>query len=285
VLIRRTDDGGPARSDASGPPVILAFRGSPYPDAARSAAELARAVALARPDTRVRSAFLDFGAPGLRAALAKEAGLGHRAAVVVPMLLTAGYHARVRIPAEITDATSAGLPLRVHLARVLGPTGERHEDEVRQRVARTLLRLAEEAAAAVSGRHSATPVWDRPNRPVDAIVLAAAGSRATRALDAVERVAAAMQAASAVPCAAAYLMGGRPDVAEAVDALRGHGARHVAVAAYLLTRGRRYAQAELSAWSAGTDIVAAPLAGAAELTDLVLHRVAAALTPGGTQSW
>jgi sirohydrochlorin ferrochelatase len=282
VLIRGTDDGRPARSQSGGPPVILAFRGSPHPDAARSAADVVRAVALALPDTRVRSAFLHSGAPGLRGALAKEAGLGHRAAVVVPMLLTDGYHARVRIPAEITAATSAGLPLRVHLAAVLGPTGERHEQEARHRVASILLRLAEEAAAGVSGRHSAAPVWDRLNRRVDAIVLAAAGSRATRARDAVEQVAAAMHAASGVPCAAAYLMGGQPDIAEAVSALRGRGARHVAVATYLLTRGRRYAQAALSAWSAGTDIVADPLAGAPELTGLVLHRVGTALTASGT---
>ncbi len=262
------------------PPVILVFRGSPDPAAARLAADLIRAVALARPRTRIRGAYLDFGVPSLPAALAKEAGLGHRAAVVVPMLLTAGYHARVRIPAEISAAVSAGLPLRVQLAAVLGPSADRQEDEIRLGIARTLLRLVEQAAAEVSGRHSASPMWERLNRRLDAIVLVATGSRASRARDAVDRVAAAMHALSGIPCETAFVIGGPPHVAEAVSALRRRAARNVAVATYLLMPGRRYTHVATVAWSAGADMVADPLALAPELTAVILQRVDAATLTG-----
>lgn len=263
------------------PPVILAFRGSPDPDAARLAADLVRAVALARPQTRIRGAYLDFGVPNLPAALAKEAGLGHRAAVVVPMLLTAGFHARVRIPAEISAAVSAGLPLRVQVAAVLGPTADRQEDDLRLGVARTLLRLVEQAAAGVTGRHSTSPIWEGPSRRLDAIVLVATGSRASRARDAVERVAAAMHALSGVPCETAFVIGGPPDVAETVNALRRRAAKDIAVATYLLMPGRRYAHVAAGAWSAGAAMVADPLAVAPELTALILQRIDAAATVTG----
>jgi sirohydrochlorin ferrochelatase len=257
---------------ATPPPVILAFRGSRDPEAARSAANLVRAVGMLRPDTRVRGAFLDFGAPGLPAALAKEAGLGHRAAVVVPVLLTAGYHARVRIPAEIAAAAATGLPLRVHLAAVLGPTGDRQDDPARSLVVAALLRGVGQAAARGSGRHSVAG-WGPDDRRVDGIVLAAAGGPATRALDAVESVASALRVAAGVPCSAGYVVGNRPDVTEAVTAMRGRGAGRVAVAAYLVTRGRCYARAAADAWAAGAVVVADPLADGPELPALALHRV------------
>lgn len=259
-------------------PIILAFRGSRQPDALRSAADLARAVSVLRPGARVRSAFLDFAAPGLPAALGKEAGLGYREAVVVPVLLTAGYHARVRIPGEITAAVSAGLPLRVHLSAVLGPDADRQDDGVRSALVRALLRRVGATEARGNGRHSATGPWERSiGTGTGGIVLAAAGSRAARALAAVEVVAAALQAASGVPCASAYLTGSRPDVAQAVTGLRMRGARRVAVAAYFLTRGRYYARAAAEAWAAGADSVAEPLCDGPELAELVLHRVDAAL--------
>lgn len=117
----------------------------PTPGCARSAAEVVRAVSLLRPDTRVRSAFVDFGAPGLQAALPKQAGLAYRAAVVVPVLLTAGYHARVRIPSEIATAVSTGLPPRVHLSAVLGPANDKQEDLVRSRLVAALPQATERA--------------------------------------------------------------------------------------------------------------------------------------------
>jgi sirohydrochlorin ferrochelatase len=139
-----------------------------------------------------------------------------------------------------------------------------------------LLRSAEQAVTGGTGRHSATRRWE-PDGRTDAVVLAAAGGPATRALSAVESVAAALRTALGVPCSTAYVIGNRPDVAEAVTALRARGALRVVVAAYFLTRGRCYARAAADAWAAGADVVADPLGDAPELAELVLHRVDAAL--------
>src|SRR5262249_57439821 len=74
------------------------------------------------------TAFLDFEAPGLHAALSREADRGQDAATVVPLLLTAAYHGRVDVPGEIEKAS--GLGLAIGLAPVLGPVGGARSDGV-----------------------------------------------------------------------------------------------------------------------------------------------------------
>jgi sirohydrochlorin ferrochelatase len=69
----------------------------------------------------VSAAFLDFASPRLPEVLAVAAGRGESAAIVVPLLLTAAYHGRVDVPADIGAARAAGSPLDVGLAKVLGP--------------------------------------------------------------------------------------------------------------------------------------------------------------------
>ena len=171
----------------AGRPLVLVAHGSRDARAARSTHALARAVGAARPDARVATAFLDFEAPGLAAALSREAAHGHRAATVVPLLLTAAYHGRVDVPGEIEKASGRGLS--IGLAPVLGPVGGARSDRVAlELVVRALGRRLREAYQA----------------PLGGLVLAAAGSRDLSALGTVDLVAAALGQALGVPCVAGY---------------------------------------------------------------------------------
>jgi len=84
--------------------VVLAAHGSRDPHAALDTAKLVAAVAAARPDRHVRAAYLDFTAPALGAALDGRNG----PTIVVPLLLTPAYHARVDVPTVVAAAGDRG---------------------------------------------------------------------------------------------------------------------------------------------------------------------------------
>ena len=92
--------------------LLVAAHGTQSRLGARTTAAVVAAVATARPDVEVRLCFLDVLRPSLAQALDE---LGTRPVVVVPLLLSAGYHVLTDIPA--TAAGRAG----VTVARHLGP--------------------------------------------------------------------------------------------------------------------------------------------------------------------
>lgn len=233
--------------------LVLVAHGSRDARAARSTHALARAVGAARPDARVATAFLDFEAPGLAAALREEASNGHPAATVVPLLLTAAYHGRVDVPGVLRTVSE----LRVGLAPVLGPVGGPQADGVALSLLVRALRrrLADVSAAAPDG-----------------VVLAAAGTSHVDALTSVDLVADALGAALGVPCVAGYASGAGQSTAAAVADLRSGGAARIAVAAYFLAPGLLYDRAMSGALTAGAHVVAAPLGDAPEIAELVLRR-------------
>ncbi|OLB75963.1 MAG: hypothetical protein AUI14_19935 [Actinobacteria bacterium 13_2_20CM_2_71_6] len=240
-------------------PLVLVAHGSRDPRAARSTRALARAVGAACPDARVETAFLDFEAPGLVAALTREADRGQRAATVVPLLLTAAYHGRVDVPTEIGKA--AGRGLSIGLAPVLGPVAGARADAVAlDLLVRALQRRLDEVL----------------DGPVDGIVLAAAGTSHVAALGTVDLVADALGAAVGVPCLAGYASGAGPRTGAAVRALHERGAQRIAVAAYFLAPGLLYDRAVDDALDAGALVAAAPMGDAPEVADLVLLRRAEA---------
>lgn len=177
------------------PPLLAVAHGT------RSAAGQARvralAAAVARRGAAVRLAYVDVQRPSLAAAVAALPG----PSVVVPLLLSSGYHVRADIPAALAGTGHA-------VAAPLGP------DPV----------LAEclDAAVAAAG-------------PCDAVVLAAAGSADPRARAEVRAVAAALRHPSVT---VAFAAAGDPSVPHAVARLRQRGARRVTIAAYLLAEGR-----------------------------------------------
>jgi sirohydrochlorin ferrochelatase len=186
-----------------------------------------------RTDIEVRLAWVELVEPQVRTALAQvPAG---RRVVVVPLLLSTGYHDRVDIPAAIRTARPDAVR-----AAALGP---------HPLLARALADRLREA-----GR-----------RPGDAVVLAAAGSSDPAAVAAVHTQAVLLAAMLDAPVTAAFGSGAAPDVRTAVAAAR---PGPVAIAPYLLAPGffaDRLAQA-------GADLVAAPLGAHPAVIDLVLHR-------------
>src|SRR5687768_4208383 len=104
------------------PPAAIALvaHGSADPRAAATTRALARSVRAAAPDNDVRVAFLDHAGPRPGEVLRGFAAAGHDRAVVVPLLLTAAYHARVDLPSVLAEARAAGLTLPVATAAVLG---------------------------------------------------------------------------------------------------------------------------------------------------------------------
>ena len=233
--------------------VVLVAHGSRDPRAAEATTALATAVARAYPEWEVHPSYLDHAGPRPLDVLAGLAFRGHTRAVLVPLLLTAAYHGRVDVPAVVTAARGAGLPIEVTVADVLGPRAGRVPADLLDGLIRRL-----------------------PGAGLDAVVLAAAGTRDAAARTTVAEVAVALGERLGVPSAVAYASAAAPSAAEAVEALRAGGATRVGVAAYFLAPGRLYDVAAGSARSAGAVAVSDPLGDAPELVRLVASRVDAA---------
>ncbi|MEU7620010.1 CbiX/SirB N-terminal domain-containing protein [Micromonospora rifamycinica] len=245
----------------SGVPVVLVAHGSRDPRAAAATRALARAVEAARPGTPVLPSWLDHTDPGPTEVLRGLAAAGHRTAVVVPLLLTAAYHRRVDVPAAVAAAREAAPELTVRVTDVLGPADGAVD-------AGLLAGLGHRLAEAGPGH-------------VDALVLAAAGTRDARARGSVGRVAAALSAGFGVPCTVAYASAAPPVAEAAVTRWRAAGARRVAVCAYFLAPGLFHDSVVTAARRAGAVAVSAPLNDSPDLVDLVLRRVDATVDGDG----
>lgn len=236
--------------------VLLVAHGSADPRAAATTRSLARTVAAARPGLDVRVSFLDHAGPRPGEVLFALAALGHRSAVVVPLLLTAAYHGRVDLPAVLAAAQVDGLRLDVTVTDVLGPIDEATHPLLLAALHRRL---------------------DETRARYDGVVLAAAGTRDDVARSTVEQAAMALGQSLGLPCRAAFASGSPVTGAVAVDALRESGCQRIVVAAYFLACGRLYNTVVGSALAAGALSSAAPLGSAIPLARLVLDRVDAAV--------
>lgn len=102
-------------------PVIGLAHGSRHPRG-RAAVTALMDVVAARRGLTARAAYLDLAEPDLRTVCASLSAAGHTAAVVVPLLFTEAFHARVDVPEALAGASQAsGMTLR--LAEILG-TGD-----------------------------------------------------------------------------------------------------------------------------------------------------------------
>jgi sirohydrochlorin ferrochelatase len=257
--------------ELSGAAVLLVAHGSRDPRAGAATRALTRAVAAARPDWDVRAAYLDHSLPRPIETLRAMEAAGHRRAVLVPLLLTAAYHARADVPAEVAAARAEGLRIEVEVSDVLGPTEEHVEPLLLAALARRLHEASTDHVCAFGAPCSATAGPCGVN--VDAVVLAAAGTRNAAARAAVGRVAAALSARLGVPCRVAYASAAPPAAGVTVARLRAAGATRVALATYFLAPGLLYDATVTSAHSAGATAIAAPLTNAPELAELVTARV------------
>ncbi|HEU5474775.1 MAG TPA: sirohydrochlorin chelatase [Actinophytocola sp.] len=241
------------------PPLVAVAHGSRDPRSAATVAALLDVVRVRRPGLEVRAAFLDLSAPRLGDVLGALHGQGHRAAVVVPLLLGSAFHARVDVPALVDEALHRFPRLSVAVAGVLGPD-PRLESAAVDRL----------LAAGV-----------RPDDHDLGVVLAAAGSSHAPANAAVATVARRLAARYGWAGALAAFAGGAgPDVPTAIARLRARGARRIAVASWFVAPGLLPDRVTAKARGADpTAAVAAPLGPAPALAEVVLDRYTAARNP------
>lgn len=210
-----------------------------------------RAAARGLPTLDVRGAFLDHAAPSARQALATVAET-HDACVVVPLLLTAAYHSKTDIPAQVASAPPG---LDVRYADTLGP--------------HSLLLAALERRLAEAGVEST-------DRSSTSVVLAAAGSSDHTANATIAALAARWQRdggwRAVLP---AYASAAAPSPAEAVRALRAADGP-VVVATYLLAPGHFADKIRREAAAAGARVVSDALGAAPEVADVIVDRYATA---------
>ncbi|MFD6054708.1 sirohydrochlorin chelatase [Agromyces sp. NPDC060279] len=210
----------------------------------------------------LRLGHVDVEQPDVPATLASlPAGMP---AVVVPLLLSAGYHVHV----DLTEAVAAEQTRTVELAGALGPD---------DRLARVLVRRLLEAE------------W----RPGDAVVLSAAGSSDARAVADCAEMGERLARELGAPVSLGYLSAAEPTLEAAVRRAAEDGAgavgggaagaapRRVVVASYLLAPGYFQDLAVDTARAAGAAAVTEPLLRAGvlppdELAELVVDRFSAA---------
>ena len=271
-------------ASAGYPPLVAVAHGSKDPRAAATVSELlavvaARAAHATFGGVDVRAAFLDHCAPSLPQVLGALGGgrprPGNRQCIVVPLLLTAAYHSKSDIPAQLAAASGAaagsaadGGALDVRCADTLGP---------HPLLLAGLERRLREAGVAVDSA---------ADRARTAVVLAAAGSSDPAANATIADLAAGWQRdrgwRAVVP---AYASAAGPSPAEAVTHVD-PGRGPVVVATYLLAPGYFADKIRLGAVEAGASAVSGVLGAAPEVADLVLarYRAAAALAEGGADA-
>jgi sirohydrochlorin ferrochelatase len=210
----------------------------------------------------VRAAFLDHCAPSLPQVLGSLEDGRARSCIVVPLLLTAAYHSKSDIPAQLAAAAAAGAGggVLVRCAATLGP--------------HPLLLAALERRL----REAGVGVDSAADRARTAVVLAAAGSSDPAANATIADLAAGWQRdrgwRAVVP---AYASAAGPSPAEAVAALGADNRGPVVVATYLLAPGYFADKIRAASVAAGASAVSNALGAAPEVADVVIARYREAL--------
>ena len=235
------------------PALVALAHGSRDPRSATTITALVDEVRGLRPDLRVEKAFLDLSRPGFSTVVDRLVKAGYDEIVVVPMLLTEAFHAKVDVPAALAAATNRHEGLRIRATGVLGLEPRFLEVlDVRMREALRRCRV----------------------RELDALVLAAAGSSDPLANQAVARLARLWGSHHRLPVTAAYASTAPPATGEAVRAFRAEGRRHIAVASLFLAPGHLADRAAELALEAGAVAVSEPLGAHPEVARTVLARYA-----------
>ncbi len=235
------------------PALITLAHGSRDPRSAVTISALVAETRRMRPDLRIEPAFLELSRPSLGKVVDKLVRAGFEEIVVVPLLLSDAYHARVDVPNVVAEALDRHENLQIRVTDILGlePTFL----DVLDRRLRDALRQARV-------------------RELDALVLAAAGSSDPLANQAIGRLARVWGAHHKLPVTAAFASAAPPATGEAVRAFRAEGRRHVAVASMFLAPGFLPDRAAELALEAGAVAVSEPLGADPELARTILARYA-----------
>ncbi len=235
------------------PALVALAHGSRDPRSAATIKALVAEVKAMRPDLRIEPAFLELSKPSFQTVVDRLVRAGHDEIVVVPLLLTEAYHAKVDVPGAIAEAEERHPGVRIRATRILGLEAQFLEVlDLRMREALRAARV----------------------RELDALVLAAAGSSDPLANQAVARLARVWGSRHRLPVTAAFASATPPATGEAVRAFRGEGRRHIAVASLFLAPGFLPDRAAELALEAGAIAVSEPLGAHPELARVVLARYA-----------
>lgn len=235
------------------PALIALAHGSRDPRSAATIHALVQEVRHQRPGLRIEPAFLDLSEPSFPRSVDRLVRAGFEEIVVVPLLLTEAYHARVDVPEAVTAASARHPGLKIHATRILGlEPGFLEVLDLRMREALRAGRV----------------------RELDALVLAAAGSSDPLANQSVARLARVWSGRHRLPVTAAYASSAPPATGEAVRAFRAEGRRHIAAASLFLAPGFLPDRAAELALEAGAVAVSAPLGSHPTLARTVLARYA-----------
>ncbi|MGY2703106.1 sirohydrochlorin chelatase [Nocardioides sp. HB32] len=235
------------------PALVALAHGSRDPRSAATIKALVSEVKAMRPDLKVEAAFLELSKPSFQTVVDRLVRAGHDEVVVVPLLLTDAYHAKVDVPSAVAEAQARHEGLQVRATRILGLETQFLEVlDVRMREALRSARV----------------------RELDALVLAAAGSSDPLANQAVARLARVWGSRHRLPVTAAFASSSPPATGEAVRAFRAEGRRHIAVASLFLAPGFLPDRAAELAVEAGAIAVSEPLGAHPELARAVLARYA-----------
>ncbi len=235
------------------PALVALAHGSRDPRSAATIGTLVDEVKALRPDLTIEKAFLELSRPHFSTVVDRLVKRGHDEIVVVPLLLTEAYHAKVDVPRAVAEASARHEGLSIRSTDVLG-LGTQLLDVLDLRMRESL---------------KASRV-----RELDALVLAAAGSSDALANQAVARLARLWGTRHKLPVTAAFASAAPPATGEAVRAFRAEGRRHIAVASLFLAPGFLPDRARELALEAGAVAVSEPLGAHPELARTVLARYA-----------
>ncbi|MET7477814.1 sirohydrochlorin chelatase [Streptomyces sp. NPDC005648] len=239
-----------------GPPaLVVVAHGSRDPRALGTVRALLDKVRERRPGLPVHLGHIELNEPLLPDTLA---ALGTQEAVLVPLLLSRGYHIKRDIP-----EMAAGSRVRARVAGALGP--------------HPLIVDALHARLVEAGWRTR---MDEPTRGRSAVVLAAAGSRDPESKLDTNRTAHLLSERLGVPVVPAYATTAAPTVPDAIEALTARGRDRVAVASYFTAPGRFATEcAQAAPW-----IASAPLGTHPAMAELLLHRYDQSLSTRGRMS-
>jgi len=235
------------------PALVALAHGSRDPRSAQTIKALVDEVKATRPDLRVEPAFLELSRPSFDTVVDRLVKAGYDEIVVVPLLLTRAYHAKVDVPEAIAAAGARHANLRIRATDVLG---------------------LEPVFLEVLDRRLRAALKEARVRELDALVLAAAGSSDALANQAVTRLARLWGSTHKLPTLAAYASAAPPATGEAVRQFRAEGRRHIAVGSLFLAPGTLPDRAAELALEAGAVAVSAPLGADPEVARIVLARYA-----------
>ncbi len=235
------------------PALVALAHGSRDPRSAETIQALCAEVRTMRPDLRIEAAFLELSKPSFSSVVDKLVKAGYDEIVVVPLLLTEAYHAKVDVPSAVAEAMAKHEGLQIRATNILGL--ETAFLEVLDRRLRTALKAARV-------------------RELDALVLAGAGSSDPLANQAVARLARLWGTKHRLPTVAAYASAAPPTTGEAVRQFRREGRRHIAVGSLFLAPGTLPDRAAELAVEAGAVAVSAPLGADTEVARTILARYA-----------